>query len=100
MDILDTLNFFLRQVSLPSGLSPSYLFKLQLIPSSLNGTFPERLIPDGIIPSLADRVPSSPHVMRTEFLPALVLFYSLAVLVQLPNTRVLRLSLLAVMGTV
>ena len=37
--------------------------------------------------------------MLTEFVPVLVLFYTLAVLVQLPNTRVLRLSILVAMGT-
>ena len=36
--------------------------------------------------------------MLTEFVPVLVLFYTLAVLVQLPNTRVLRLSALVAMG--
>ena len=72
---------------------------LKLYPSSLNGTFPERLIPDGLIPSLADRVPGTRQVMLTEFVPVLALFYTLAVLVQLPNTRVLRLSVLAAMGT-
>ncbi len=37
--------------------------------------------------------------MLTEFVPVLALFYTLAVLVQLPNTRVLRLSVLVAMGT-
>jgi len=58
------------------------------------------LIPDGLIPSPADRVPATQQVMLTEFVPVLALFYALAVLVQLPNTRVLRLSTLVAMGTV
>lgn len=66
---------------------------------SLNGTFPERLIPDGVIPSIADRVPPTQRVMLTEFVPVLALFYVLAVLVQLPNTRVIRLGVLTAMGT-
>ena len=37
--------------------------------------------------------------MLTEFVPVLALFYTLAVLVQLPNTRVLRLNVLVTMGT-
>jgi hypothetical protein len=57
------------------------------------------LIPDGLIPPLADRVPATRQVMLTEFVPVLALFYTLAVLVQLPNTRVLRLSVLVAMGT-
>jgi hypothetical protein len=57
------------------------------------------LIPDGLIPSLADRVPVTWQVMLMEFFPVLALFYTLAVLVQLPNTRVLRLSVLFAMGT-
>ena len=61
---------------------------------SLNGTFPERLIPDGVIPSITDRVPATQNVMLTEFVPVLALFYVLAVLVQLPNTRVIRLGVL------
>jgi hypothetical protein len=36
--------------------------------------------------------------MFGEFVPVLALFYILAVLVQLPNTRVLRLSVLVAMG--
>lgn len=66
---------------------------------SLNGTFPERLIPDGVIPSIGDRVPATQKVMLTEFVPVLGFFYVLAVLVQLPNTRVLRLGVLIAMGT-
>lgn len=90
---------------LPVVLWPSrFLFHfccdtLQLDPTSINGTFPERLIPDGLIPSLADRAPATRQVMLTEFVPVLALFYALAVLVQLPNTRVLRLSVLVSMGT-
>jgi hypothetical protein len=37
--------------------------------------------------------------MLMEFVPVLALFYTLAVLVQLPSTRVLRLSILVAMGT-
>ncbi|KAF8486170.1 membrane bound O-acyl transferase family-domain-containing protein [Russula ochroleuca] len=66
--------------------------------ANLNGTFPERLIPDGLIPSIADRKPATRGVMFGEFVPVLALFYILAVLVQLPNTRVLRLSVLVAMG--
>jgi hypothetical protein len=36
--------------------------------------------------------------MLTEFFPVIIFFYALAVLVQLPNTRVLRLSTLVAMG--
>lgn len=57
------------------------------------------MIPDGLIPSLADRVPATRHVKLTEFVPVLALFCTLAVLVQVPNTRVLRLSVLVAMGT-
>ena len=57
------------------------------------------MIPDGLIPSLADRVPVTRNIMLTEFVPILALFYTLAVLVQLPNTRLLRLSVLVAMGT-
>ena len=57
------------------------------------------MIPDGLIPSIADRIPATRQVMLTEFVPVLALFYALAVLVQLPNTRVLRLSVLAATGT-
>lgn len=37
--------------------------------------------------------------MLTEFVPVLGFFYVLAVLVQLPNTRVIRLGVLTAMGT-
>lgn len=37
--------------------------------------------------------------MLTQFVPVLLLFYVLGVLVQLPNTRAIRLSILPVMGT-
>jgi hypothetical protein len=73
-------------------------FTLKLFPFSLNGTFPERLIPDGVIPSAADRIPVTQSAKLMEFGPLLLLFYILAVLVQLPNTRVLRLSILPAMG--
>ncbi|KAI9463330.1 membrane bound O-acyl transferase family-domain-containing protein [Lactarius psammicola] len=65
----------------------------------LDGTFPERLLPDGLIPSPADRIPVTQYVMLTQFVPVLLLFYILGVLVQLPNTRAIRLSILPVMGT-
>jgi hypothetical protein len=70
-----------------------------LISSSLNGTFPERLLPDGLIPSPADRIPVTQDVVLTQFVPVLLLFYILGVLVQLPNTRSIRLSILPVMAT-
>lgn len=56
------------------------------------------MIPDGLIPSIADRKPATRGVMLGEFVHVLALFYALAVLVQLPNTRVLRLSVLLAMG--
>lgn len=65
---------------------------------SLNGTFPERLIPDGLTPSITDRIPATQRVMLIQFFPVLILFYLLAVLVQLPGTRVLRLSILPAIG--
>jgi hypothetical protein len=65
---------------------------------SINGTFPERLIPDGLTPSIADRIPATQRVVLVQIFPVLILFYVLAVLVQLPGTRVLRLSILPAIG--
>jgi hypothetical protein len=56
------------------------------------------LIPDGFIPAAADRIPATQRIKLKGYIPVLLLFYTLAVLVQLRNTRVLRLSILLAMG--
>ena len=43
-------------------------------------------------------MPFTGDKFNTEFLPILILWYALGVLVQLPNTRRLRLAILPVMG--
>ncbi|KAI0042863.1 hypothetical protein FA95DRAFT_511623 [Auriscalpium vulgare] len=48
-------------------------------------------------PRAEDRIAFTKHNFYTEFAPWLLGFYTLAVLVQLPNTRTLRMGVLAVM---
>lgn len=52
-----------------------------------------------LFPRPQDRIPFTKHNFYTEFAPVLAFFYILAVLVQLPNTRKIRLAILPVMGT-
>ncbi|KAH8980901.1 hypothetical protein EDB92DRAFT_1805522, partial [Lactarius akahatsu] len=52
-----------------------------------------------VIPSPTDRIPAMQGVMLTQFVPVLLLFHILGILLQLPNTRAIRLSILPVMRT-
>lgn len=50
------------------------------------------------MPKASVRIPFTKDRFYAEFLPVLLLWYTLGVLVQIPNTRKLRLSILAVIG--
>ncbi|KAI0267676.1 membrane bound O-acyl transferase family-domain-containing protein [Gloeopeniophorella convolvens] len=61
-------------------------------------TSPRTWLSTVLFPSAAGRIEVTQRVMLTEFVPVLLSFYLLAALVQLPNTRVLRLSILPAMS--
>ncbi|TFY57253.1 hypothetical protein EVG20_g8619 [Dentipellis fragilis] len=55
--------------------------------------------PLSLLPSTADRVPFSSRHFYTEVAPVLLGFFALTVLVQIPNTRTLRLGIMSVVLT-
>lgn len=53
-----------------------------------------------IFPQASERIPFTKDRFNAEFLPVLLIWYALGVLVQLPNTRKLRLAILPVMAVI